>query len=103
MNNVITKKGIERIKKEYDSVVPIWGDQCGIRRTRKYNTSPPQRNLLFNVQKLVCSEFITLETERPPVSSGPSNFQVCTAFTQTAIFSPSAPVALLAAGSKFSF
>ena len=63
MNNVITIKGMERIKKEYDSVVPIWGDQCGARRTRKYNTSPPQRNLLFNVQKLVCSESITLETE----------------------------------------
>jgi hypothetical protein len=64
MNKVITIKGMEKINEEYDSVVPIWGDQCGVRRTRKYNTSPPQRNLLFNVQKLVCLDFITLETER---------------------------------------
>jgi hypothetical protein len=55
---------MEKINEEYDSVVPIWGDQCGVRRTRKYNTSPPQRNLLFTVQKLVCLDFITLETER---------------------------------------
>jgi len=64
MNSVITTKGIERIKKKYDDAVKIWGNQCGIRRIRKYDTSPPQRNLLFNVQKLACSVTITLENEQ---------------------------------------